>query len=159
MDSPDAEILALGFNRRQGLRRCWHRPAGQLPAVGLRRSALADDRGRPPALPQLHPLHPSLRRQDAAGPPAVPATGTTRLPWASYHHGSRRRPEGVLPADVSRGTLGQVPGGPRGPGSPTTRRTWSWSTATGVYQVDEELKSLGIDSNRKVETLERLFDC
>jgi hypothetical protein len=28
----------------------------------------------------------------------------------------------------------------------------------GVYHVDEELKSLGIDSNRKVETLERLFE-
>ena len=28
----------------------------------------------------------------------------------------------------------------------------------GVYYVDEELKSLGIDSNRKVETLERLFE-
>ncbi len=28
----------------------------------------------------------------------------------------------------------------------------------GVYRVDEELKSLGLDSNRKVETLERLFE-
>ena len=28
----------------------------------------------------------------------------------------------------------------------------------GVYYVDEELKSLGIDSNRKVQTLERLFE-
>jgi len=27
-----------------------------------------------------------------------------------------------------------------------------------VYRVDEELKSLGLDSNRKVETLERLFE-
>ncbi len=28
----------------------------------------------------------------------------------------------------------------------------------GVYRVDKELKSLGLDSNRKVETLERLFE-
>ena len=27
-----------------------------------------------------------------------------------------------------------------------------------VYRVDEELKSLGLDSNRKIETLERLFE-
>jgi hypothetical protein len=27
-----------------------------------------------------------------------------------------------------------------------------------VYQVDEELKSLGLDSNRKIDTLERLFE-
>jgi hypothetical protein len=28
----------------------------------------------------------------------------------------------------------------------------------GIYYVDEELRSLGLESNRKIETLERLFE-
>jgi hypothetical protein len=156
LDSPDAEILVVGFNLlkhygdigigRQGnfLQWGYGDPPSQMTEAGRRLF-----------LNCIHYIH----RFDDKAPLVRERVNHRRnaLSWAAYlaiaAADQKSRVQRVFPKEIwdkyqddAAGLLAYYK---------TNLELVYWD---GVYYVDEELKSLGVDSNRKVETLERLFE-
>ncbi len=156
LDSPDTEILVVGFNRlkhygdigvgRQGNFLQWGYcdPPSQMTEAGRRLFVNC-----------IHYIH----RFDGKAP-LVRERGNRRqnaLSWAGYlavaPDDQKSRVQRVFPKEIwdryqhdAAGLLAYYK---------ANLELVYWD---GVYYVDEELKSLGLDSNRKVETLERLLE-
>jgi hypothetical protein len=153
-DSPDAEILALGLNR-----------AKRYGDVGIGRHAnvLQWGYGDPPSQMTeagrrlfLNCLH-YIRRVEGRAP-LVRRECEGRLSalrWASAQKGATQQKVvfiGTYPQDVMRKYQGRS----------DELNDYYVKNVELLYwdegfRVDDDLRSLGLDSNRKVETLERLF--
>jgi len=156
LDSPDAEILAVGFNRlkhygdigisRQGNFLQWG--YGDPPS-------LMTEAGRRLFVNCIHYIH-----RFGGKAPLVREHSNRRqnvLSWAEYlavaSADQKERVQRSFPKDVWQKYQAD-PAGLLAYYQANLELVY-WD---GVYYVDEELKSLGIESNRKVETLERLFE-
>ena len=155
-DSPDAEFLAVGFNHgkacgdigigRQGnfLQWGYSDPPSKMTEAGRRLFINC-----------IHYIHrfdgkpPLGRRQSGDRSSAASLAGIiTQV--------SRDRREfflGQFPAELYDKYNSDPDGLVK-----YYRENVEWIYHDKVYRVDEELKVLGLDSNRKVETLERLFE-
>jgi len=154
-DSPDAEILAVGFNR--------HKEYG---AVGIGRHGNFLQWGY--AVPPSQMTEPGkklflncvhyIRRFDGKAP-LVRRQSSQRLNAVRLAAIINR-----ISSDQKDFFLSQFPeelyekyhSDPNGLVQ-YYRENIEWVYRDRVFKVDEELKSLGIDSNRKIETLERLL--
>lgn len=154
-DSPDAEIIATGLNRAK----CY----GDV-GIGRQGNVLQWGYGDPPAQMTeagrrlfLNCIHYICRYEGK--PPLVRRGNEGRLyalRWNSAKKSSTQRNlvfRGSYAQDVMqkyRGRSDELNGY-----YVQNLEVLYWDQG---YRVDEDLKSLGIDSNRKVETLERLFE-
>ncbi|MBN2133349.1 MAG: hypothetical protein JW741_27875 [Sedimentisphaerales bacterium] len=154
-DSPDAEILAVGFNRGK-----------EYGAIGIGRHGNFLQWGYSAAPSQMTEAGRTLflncvhyiRRFDGKAP-LVHRESSPRLNAVRLAAIINR-----ISGDQKEFFLRQFPeelyekyhSDPDGLAQ-YYRENVEWVYWNGAYKVDEELKSLGIDSNRKIETLERLF--
>jgi hypothetical protein len=156
LDSPDAEILAVGFNFGK-----------EYGAIGIGRQgnflqwgycdtpSQMTEAGRRLFLNCIHYIH----RFDGK-PPLVRHQSTDRSSVVSLAGIIDR-----ISGDRKEFFLGTFPeelyekyhSDPKGLAT-YYEENIEWVYRDRVFKVDEELKALGLDSNRKVETLERIFE-
>ncbi len=154
-DSPDAEIIAVGFN---------HGKAYGDVGIGRQANVLQWGYSDPPSQMTeagrrlfINCIH-YIRRFEGKTPLVYPRTGgrCNALVSASYLKGMRD-PKGyftkVFPSELWAEFQSNFDGLLAYYQENLELVYWDQ-----VYRVDAELKSLGLDSNRKVETLERLFE-
>ncbi len=154
-DSPDAEIIAVGFN--------WGKSYGDV-GIGRQASVLQWGYCDPPSQMTeagrrlfINCIH-YIRRFEGKTPLVRPRTGgrCNALVSASYLKGMRD-PKGyftkVFPSELWAEFQSNFDGLLAYYQENLELVYWDQ-----VYRVDAELKSLGLDSNRKVEMLERLFE-
>jgi hypothetical protein len=122
--------------------------------MGLFGAPFADDGSGSALLPQLHSLHPSVRRQG----PLVRRQSSSRFDALRLARVINR-----ISGDQKKFFLRAFPqqlyekygSDPNGL-IQYYRENLEWVYRDRVFRVDHELKALGIDSNRRVETLDRL---
>ncbi len=156
-DSPDAEILALGFNVGKAYGSVGIGRQGNFLQWGYSAPpAQMTDAGRKLLVNCIHYIRqfdgktPLVRRQAMARTYLLlVAGGINRVSGDQKAYFLRTFPEELYDkyhadpnglATYYKANLELI-----------------YEDKVGVYRVDEELRSLGLDSNRKVETLERLF--
>ncbi len=157
-DSPDAEILALGFNVGKAYGSVGIGRQGNFLQWGYSAPpAQMTEPGRKLFLNCVHYLHrfdgkaPLLRRQ-AMARTYLPLVGgaINRVSGDQKAHFLRTFPEELYD---------KYHADPNGLAAYyQANRELIYEDKAYVYRVDEELRSLGLESNRKVETLERLYE-
>ena len=156
-DSPDAEILAVGFNHgksygdvgigRQGnfLQWGYSDPPSKMTEAGRRLFINC-----------IHYIHrfegkaPLVRRR------RNPRVDVIRLAPIGDRLREAAEKDSTLTPGIAMDILKRYVGDPNGL-TQYGRENLEWIYYDKGLRVDEELKALGLDSNRKVETLERLF--
>lgn len=154
-DSPDAEVLALGFNVAKAYGDVGIGRQGNFLQWGYSASpAQMTEPGRKLFLNCISYIHrfdgkaPLVRRQ------SIPRSDAVRI--AAFIN--------RISGDQKKFFLGQYPEklyekyghDPNGL-MQHYRENLEWVYRDRVFEVDEELKGLGIDSNRKIESLQRLI--
>jgi len=156
MDSPDAEILAVGFNHGKSYGDIGIGRQGNFLQWGYcDPPSKMTEAGRALFLNCIH----YIRRFDGKAPLVRQRSGDRFGAVSSAEIINR------ISGDQKEFFLRQFPeelyskyaSDPKGLARYYTENI-EWVYRDRVYKVDEELKALGISSNRKVETLERLFE-
>ena len=156
MDSPDAEILAVGFNHGKSYGDIGIGRQGNFLQWGYcDPPSKMTEAGRALFLNCIH----YIRRFDGKAPLVRQQSGDRFGAVSSAEIINR------ISGDQKEFFLRQFPeelyskyaSDPKGLARYYTENI-EWVYRDRVYKVDEELKALGISSNRKVETLERLFE-
>ena len=155
-DSPDAEVIAVGFNHGK-----------EYGAIGIGRQgnflqwgycdtpSQMTEAGRRLFINCIHYIH----RFDGKAPLVRCRSGDRSRVISAANIINR------ISGDQKRFFLSQFPeelyakynSDPKGLAE-YYRENLEWVYRDRVYKVDEELKALGLASNRKIETLERLFE-